>query len=262
MIERLAALLRRGDRHLQVLADAVLPDVLVERARAQPRLVLDVVVDARRGDEAIVGHVASDHQGHAPHQTSFSATVRSSRLERRLRQFRPATPCRAPSRHPAADSPRLISADSRSIAQLIARRRTPPALSARPSATAADPSAPARCAPRSSCRRRESGSAARRPASRIARTSSAGSIPDSTASASFGPMPLIEISRSNRSCSSARGEAVERDDVLAHVRVDAQRTVAPARRDVERGQRHQHVVADAGRRRRRGGSGSSRRACL
>jgi hypothetical protein len=31
---------------------------------------------------------------------------------------------------------------------------------------------------------------------------SAGSMPDSTASASFGPTPLIEISRSNNSCSS------------------------------------------------------------
>ena len=37
---------------------------------------------------------------------------------------------------------------------------------------------------------------------RIARISSAGSIPERTASASFGPTPLMAISRSKRSCSS------------------------------------------------------------
>ena len=46
MIERLAALARRGDRDVQVLAKPVLPDVLVERPRPQSRLVLDVIVDA------------------------------------------------------------------------------------------------------------------------------------------------------------------------------------------------------------------------
>ena len=59
VIERLAALLRRGDRDLQVLADAILADVLVEQARAQPRLVLRVFVDARRGHEAVVRHLAT-----------------------------------------------------------------------------------------------------------------------------------------------------------------------------------------------------------
>ena len=38
VIERFAALLRRRNRHLQVLAHAVLPDVVVEHARAQSRL--------------------------------------------------------------------------------------------------------------------------------------------------------------------------------------------------------------------------------
>ena len=56
VIERLAALLRGRDRHLQVLADAVLPDVLVEHARAQSRFVLRVLVDAHGGDQTIVGH--------------------------------------------------------------------------------------------------------------------------------------------------------------------------------------------------------------
>ena len=49
VIERLAALLGGGDRDVQVLADAILADVLVELARPQPRFVLRVVVDARRG---------------------------------------------------------------------------------------------------------------------------------------------------------------------------------------------------------------------
>ena len=44
VIERLAALPGRRDRHVQVLADALLADVLVERARPEPRLVLGVLV--------------------------------------------------------------------------------------------------------------------------------------------------------------------------------------------------------------------------
>jgi hypothetical protein len=54
VIEWLGAPLRRLDRHLQVLADAILPDVLVEQARTQPGFVLSVVFDARRGNETIV----------------------------------------------------------------------------------------------------------------------------------------------------------------------------------------------------------------
>ena len=59
VIERLAPLPCGRDRHVEVLADAILPDVLVEAPRAQPRLVLRVVVDARRGDEAVVHYFAS-----------------------------------------------------------------------------------------------------------------------------------------------------------------------------------------------------------
>ena len=71
-------------------------------------------------------------------------------------------------------------------------------------------------------------------------------MPDSTDSASFGPMPLTAISRSNRSCSSARREPEQRDLILAHVRVDAQRHGAAGLAGlVERRQRHLHVVADA-----------------
>src|SRR5204863_316166 len=56
VVERFAALLRRRDRNLQLLADAVLPDVFVERPRAESRLVLDVVVNRRRVDEPVVTH--------------------------------------------------------------------------------------------------------------------------------------------------------------------------------------------------------------
>ena len=83
-------------------------------------------------------------------------------------------------------------------------------------------------------------------ADEIARTSSAGSMPESTASASFGPMPLTEISRSKSGELERRGEAEELQRVFADVRVDAQRH-APARLadGVERRQRHDDVVADA-----------------
>ena len=56
VIERLAALARRGDRHLQVLAHAVLADVVVQAPRPQAGLVLRVVFDARRRDESGIAH--------------------------------------------------------------------------------------------------------------------------------------------------------------------------------------------------------------
>ena len=45
MVERFAALTGCGNRHLQVLADVVLPDIVVERPGPQARFVLGVVVD-------------------------------------------------------------------------------------------------------------------------------------------------------------------------------------------------------------------------
>ena len=54
MIQRFAALARRRNGHLQVLTDAVLPDVVVEDARAQAHFVLRVIVDLRGCDQAIV----------------------------------------------------------------------------------------------------------------------------------------------------------------------------------------------------------------
>ena len=75
-------------------------------------------------------------------------------------------------------------------------------------------------------------------------------------------MPLMEISRSNRSCSSARGEAVERDHVLAHVRVDAQRDAArPARRGRRTWRAAPARRSRRRRRPRRPGSDASRSAC-
>ena len=59
VVERLAALLRGGNRDLQVLADPVLADVLVEQTRAEPRFVLRVFVDPHPGHEAVVRHLAN-----------------------------------------------------------------------------------------------------------------------------------------------------------------------------------------------------------
>ena len=56
MIERFATSARRGDGDLQVLAHLVLADVVVQRARPQARLVLDVVVDACGRDEPWIAH--------------------------------------------------------------------------------------------------------------------------------------------------------------------------------------------------------------
>ena len=53
VIQRLAPSARGGNRHLEVRAYTVLPDVVVQRARAQARLVLDVVRRARGSDQAI-----------------------------------------------------------------------------------------------------------------------------------------------------------------------------------------------------------------
>ncbi len=53
MIERLAPLAGGGNRDLQVLADAILADVVVERPRAEAGLVLRVLVAARAGDQSL-----------------------------------------------------------------------------------------------------------------------------------------------------------------------------------------------------------------
>ena len=54
VIERFAAAACGGNRHLQVVAHAILPDVLVERARTQSRLVLRVLVHTTGSNQALV----------------------------------------------------------------------------------------------------------------------------------------------------------------------------------------------------------------
>ena len=87
-------------------------------------------------------------------------------------------------------------------------------------------------------------SRARSPRS-IARISSGGSMPESTASATFGPIPLTRsAARTAPARAGSRTRTAQR--ILAHVRVDAQRDVAARLAEtVERRQRHEHVVADA-----------------
>ena len=57
MIEWLAALTRRRDRHLQVLADPVLADVIVQGTRPKARFVLRVFLNAIRRDQSIIRHL-------------------------------------------------------------------------------------------------------------------------------------------------------------------------------------------------------------
>ena len=93
----------------------------------------------------------------------------------------------------------------------------------------------------------------------MARTRSCGSMPDSTASATFGPMPLTPISRSNRLQLENGRKPVQGQRVLAHVGVDAQRDLgANLAQTVEGRQRHGHVVADTVDVDRRSGSAASR----
>ena len=135
-------------------------------------------------------------------------------------------PCRAPCRWPAmvAEIRRAPTRDRR--AALVASAAAPAGAGDRLEGLR-QPVAQLerRCARRSSCRRPECGSAGRRRRAGSRATSSRGSMPDSTASASFGPMPLTPISRSNTVSSSGVREAEERELILAHVRVHAQRDV-------------------------------------
>jgi hypothetical protein len=52
VIERFLPVLGGRDRDLKVLADPILPDVLIEHAWTKPGLVLGILLDARRGDNA------------------------------------------------------------------------------------------------------------------------------------------------------------------------------------------------------------------
>ena len=186
VVERLAALARRRDRHVQVLADAVLADVVVERPRPQPGLVLRVVVDARRRRQS--RSIGSSR--HAPRQRPCSAPLAARASKRGARSSRVAAP-----RRRAFSAARPMIARGSPAPRAGRRAASSAAAGAAPAPrpiapAAAGPAARARCARRSSCRRRESPSAAPRRRAGSAPTRSRGSMPDSTASASFGPMPL------------------------------------------------------------------------
>ena len=81
VIERLAALPGGGNRDLQVLANAILADVVVELARAQPRFVLRVFVDARRGHHAVVRHLATSRNACFRMRSKLRVGGRSERLD-------------------------------------------------------------------------------------------------------------------------------------------------------------------------------------
>ena len=87
VIERLAALLRGGNRHLQVLADPVLSDVLVEPARPQARFVLRVFVHARRGHETIVHLLRELSQRLFQHALEAGVGARSAHGDRSIGGF-------------------------------------------------------------------------------------------------------------------------------------------------------------------------------
>ena len=154
VVERLAALPRGRDRHLQVLAHALLADVVAQRPRPQPRLVLGVVVDPRRVDEA---RIRRHLRAPASFEHLRAAAARTSSARRVAQHLR-----RRPSRRGAliAQVDRAPTAGRRARRRLR-RRGTASAPARRPAA--ADPSARARSARPSSCRRRECASAARCP---------------------------------------------------------------------------------------------------
>src|SRR6202022_4256305 len=55
VVERFAPLTRGRDGNLEIGANALLADVIVQRPRPKPRLVLRVFIRPRRRDKAIVG---------------------------------------------------------------------------------------------------------------------------------------------------------------------------------------------------------------
>ena len=56
VIQGLLTLLRRCDRDRQVLADPVLTDVIVQKARTEPGFILRVLVHPRRRDNSGIRH--------------------------------------------------------------------------------------------------------------------------------------------------------------------------------------------------------------
>src|SRR5581483_634630 len=124
VIERLVALARRGDRDVEVLADAILPDVIVERARAQAYLVLAFLFGARGVDETRVRVHGCDWLVHANATTGArpgAAWIRTNDRRRPSGRFQPPSQPRAAGipNSPAPTPHRL--GDSRACPQLSYR---------------------------------------------------------------------------------------------------------------------------------------------
>ena len=121
VIERLAPLARGRDRHLQIGADPLLADVVVQRPRTQSGLVLDVFVDLRGGDDA-VGSVVLSHRT-SVHRRIVDSQVVSSQSSSRQRLR--LTTAMADSRR--APERLLQSLFERAGGRLNSSRRPPPA---------------------------------------------------------------------------------------------------------------------------------------
>src|SRR4029079_13986777 len=78
VIEGFAALPGRSDRDGEVLADAILSDIVLEPSRPQPGLELRVIINARGCDKAFVGHSAIVVRSPESRVRSAECDVRSS----------------------------------------------------------------------------------------------------------------------------------------------------------------------------------------
>ena len=154
VIERLAALRGGRDRDVEVFAYALLADVLVERPRPEPRLVLRIlVVAAARADEASLTHPFISPLQHFAQRMPRSLLRSTSLHDRVDGLFRQRTLIAE-----------IHQRRQQVVAELIFRTAASQSPARRRSALpAADPSARGRCARRSSCRCPGSPSAARHP---------------------------------------------------------------------------------------------------
>jgi hypothetical protein len=61
VVERLAAIPRRGERDLEVRLHLLLADVLAEELGAEGKLGLEIVLDGLRGKDSLVYSLVRDH---------------------------------------------------------------------------------------------------------------------------------------------------------------------------------------------------------
>ena len=181
VIERFAALLAACDRHLQVFADAVLADVVVEVRGRRPASYCASSSTRAGGDQTRIGHRRRDSCRSSAAQSVFEARFGVAGFERRsidrLLGLRPMVA--------QIDQRRdQVVAQSPSAALGAAAGRDGRSTSAAgPCSSRTMRSAVFLPMPGIATRRATSPRGSRR-------TSSRGSMPDNTASASFGPMPL------------------------------------------------------------------------